>query len=250
MTYSFDVARVTNDCIDWIKQWFLENGKDAKAVVGISGGKDSSVVAALCVKALGKDRVFGVLMPQGNQSDIQYSHRLCQHLGIDNITVNIENTVNAVKTESEESLKEELSSKSMTNLPARIRMSVLYAISQTVGGRVANTCNLSENWVGYSTRYGDSVGDFSPLHNVTVGEVKEIGYYLGLPKELIEKVPEDGLSMKTDEENLGFTYAELDRYIREGVIENEEHKKKIDALHNKNLFKLKEMPSFIPLGLD
>ncbi len=240
----FNVKKVTEDCIDWIRNWFLENGPESKAVIGISGGKDSSVVSALCVKALGRDRVLGVLMPQGNQSDINYSHLLCNHLQIEHVVVNIEGMVSAMKNSVEASLKSELSLQSIINMPARIRMSTLYAISQTVGGRVANTCNLSENWVGYSTRYGDAAGDFSPLHNLTVEEVKQIGHYLNLPKELVEKAPEDGLTMKTDEENLGFTYKELDQYIRTGMIENKEHQKKIDTLHQNNLFKLQEMPSF------
>ncbi len=244
MYKEFAVEKVTKQCIAWIKSYFAENGPQSKAVIGISGGKDSSIVAALCVQALGKDRVFGVLMPQGEQNDIAYSHLLCKHLGIENVTINIADAVKAIEKQSKLGLQRELSTQSMTNLPARIRMSTLYAVAQTVNGRVANTCNLSENWVGYSTYYGDSVGDFSPLHNLTVNEVKAIGNYLELPRELVDKVPEDGLSMKTDEQNLGFSYAELDKYIREGIIEDKEHQKLIDQLHQKNLFKLKPMPNF------
>ncbi len=244
MTSKFDVQKVTHACINWIKEYFNKNGPTAKAVIGISGGKDSSIVAALCVAALGKERVFGVLMPQGEQHDIAYAHALCKHLEIEHVVINIADTVNALKKETAQALKRELTTKTITNLPARIRMTTLYAVAQTVNGRVANTCNLSENWVGYSTYYGDSVGDFSPLHNLTVKEVKAIGAYLGLPEKLVVKVPEDGLSMKTDEQNLGFSYEELDKYIREDVIENKAHKKLIDDLHRKNRFKLKEMPSF------
>ena len=140
----------------------------------------------------------------------------------------------------------ELTSQAIQNLPPRIRMSTLYAISQSNNGRVVNTCNLSEDWVGYSTRYGDSVGDFSPMSNLTVTEVKAIGHLLGLPKELVDKTPIDGLCGKTDEENLGFTYAELDRYIRTGQIDNEKTKEIIDKKHKANLFKLELMPSFKP----
>ena len=125
-------------------------------------------------------------------------------------------------------------------------MATVYAVSQSENGRVANTCNLSEDWVGYSTRYGDSVGDFSPLSRLTVTEVKAIGHYLGLPRELVEIVPTDGLCGKTDEENLGFTYAELDRYIREGIIDDPEKKALIDKKHAQNLFKLELMPCFEP----
>ena len=242
---NFDVKRVTSDCVQWIKDFFKKNGKDCMAVVGISGGKDSSVVAALCVEALGKDRVFGVLMPQGEQPDISYSRMLVEYLGIDSCVVNIGNTVRTLKHEIKPPLGDHWSKQTSTNLPARIRMATLYAVSQTVNGRVANTCNLSEDWVGYATRYGDAAGDFSPLSQLTVTEVKAIGRELGLPSELVDKTPTDGLCGKTDEDNLGFTYAELDAYIRDGIEPNEEVKAKIDSMHEKNLFKLQPMPSFV-----
>lgn len=240
---NFDVKKATNDCIQWIKDFFEKNGKDCMAVVGISGGKDSSVVAALCVEALGKDRVIGVLMPNGEQSDIEYSKMLVDFLDITRITCNIEGAVNEVL----ESFEGVVSPTPQTtiNLPARIRMATLYAISQSVNGRVANTCNLSENWVGYCSKFGDAAGDFSPLENLTVTEVKAIGRELGLPSELVDKTPTDGLCGKTDEDNLGFTYAELDAYIRDGIEPSEEVKAKIDSMHGKNLFKLQPMPSFV-----
>ena len=238
----FDARKVTNQCIIWIRKFFEENGKDCNAVVGISGGKDSSVVAALCVAALGKERVIGVLMPCGKQQDIYMSYKLVQHLGIKHYEINIQQAVEAI-TESIAFLPE-MTEQAKTNLPARVRMTTLYAVSQNMNGRVANTCNLSEDWVGYATRYGDGAGDFSPLCNLTVTEVKEIGKVLGLPEELVEKTPIDGLCGKTDEENLGFTYAELDEYIRTGVMEDSEKKRRIDLLHKKNLFKVKPMPGF------
>lgn len=242
---NFDVKKATNDCVQWIKDFFEKNGKDCMAVVGISGGKDSSVVTALCVEALGKDRVFGVLMPQGEQPDISYSRMLVDHLGINSCVVNIGNTVCTLKHEIKPQLGNRWSKQTSTNLPARIRMATLYAVSQTVNGRVANTCNLSEDWVGYATRYGDAAGDFSPLSQLTVTEVKAIGRELGLPSELVDKTPTDGLCGKTDEDNLGFTYSELDAYIRDGVEPSEEVKAKIDSMHEKNLFKLQPMPSFV-----
>ena len=240
--YKFDVKKATDGCIAWIRDWFEKNGKGCNAIIGISGGKDSSVVAALCCKALGKERVFGVLMPDGEQCDIDYSHDLCDFLEIDNIVVDIHPAVAGVY----ESLggRIEISEQSRINLPPRIRMTTLYAISQSKNGRVANTCNLSEDWVGYSTRYGDSAGDFGPVSRFTVAEVKEIGRYLGLPEKFIEKAPSDGLSGKTDEDKLGFTYAMLDKYIREGVIDDEEKKAKIDRLHIINKFKLETLPVY------
>ena len=239
----FDAKKVKNEIVEWIRDWFEQNGKDCMAVVGISGGKDSSVVAALCVEALGKDRVIGVLMPQGEQSDIEYSKMLVDFLDITRITCNIEGAVNEV-LESFEGVVSP-TSQTTTNLPARIRMATLYAISQSVNGRVANTCNLSENWVGYCSKFGDTAGDFSPLENLTVTEVKAIGRELGLPSELVDKTPTDGLCGKTDEDNLGFTYAELDAYIRDGIEPSKEVKAKIDSMHEKNLFKLQPMPSFV-----
>jgi len=239
----FNVKETKNRLIEWIKEYFETNGKGCNAIIGISGGKDSSVVAALCTEALGKDKVIGILMPQNIQSDIQYSKDLVKHLGIQNYTVNIGNAVDTLLKEISKTYIN-ITQQTKINLPARIRMSTLYAISQSLNGRVANTCNLSEDWVGYATRYGDAAGDFSPLSDLTVQEVKAIGRELGLPEKFIEKVPIDGLCGKTDEDNLGFLYEVLDRYIRTGICEDKEIKSKIDEMHEKNLFKLQLMPSF------
>ena len=240
----FDALRIKNECVEWIRDFFAKNGPDCNAVLGISGGKDSSVAAALCVEALGADRVIGVLMPCGRQADIDCSLKLVNHLGIRHYTVNIRDAVEGIKAAMPADLP--LTAQSITNLPPRIRMATVYAVSQSVNGRVCNTCNLSEDWVGYSTRYGDSVGDFSPLSRLTVAEVKEIGHLLGLPYDLVEKTPIDGLCGKTDEDNLGFTYATLDRYIRTGVIDDPVVKERIDRLHRINQFKLELMPVFEP----
>lgn len=242
----FDAKKVKNEIVEWIRDWFKEYGKDCMAVVGISGGKDSSVVAALCVEALGRERVVGVLMPNHFQDDISYSHRLCAHLGIKNYTIDVGVAIGALLNNIHYRATDiDISNQTTTNLPARIRMATLYAISQSVNGRVANTCNLSEDWVGYATKYGDAAGDFSPLSQLTVTEVKAIGRELGLPSELVDKTPTDGLCGKTDEDNLGFTYAELDAYIRDGIEPSKEVKAKIDSMHEKNLFKLQPMPSFV-----
>ena len=238
----FDAKSVKNQCVRWIQEFFRQNGPDCNAIVGISGGKDSSVVAALCAEALGKNRVIGVLMPCGQQHDIDMAQLLVTHLGIKHYTINIQGAVEAMKA----AMPVDLSAQSKTNLPPRIRMATLYAVAQSHNGRVANTCNLSEDWVGYSTRYGDAAGDFSPCSHLTVQEVKAIGRELGLPEVLVEKVPIDGLCGKTDEENLGFRYAELDRYIRTGEIDDPEKKAKIDRLHRMNRFKLELMPAFQP----
>jgi len=246
----FDVKKTTAAVVRWTREFFEENGPDCNAIIGISGGKDSSVAAAICAAALGKERVIGVLMPNGEQSDLDMAQLLVSHLGIRAVEVNIrdayEGALHALENgkyyEGMENIT--VTEQTKVNLPPRLRMAMLYAVGQSMNGRVANTCNLSEDWVGYSTRYGDSAGDFSPLSRLTVQEVKAIGRELGLPDELVDKVPSDGLCGKTDEDNLGFTYAVLDRYIREGVCEDEEIRAKIDEKHRRNLFKLQLMPCF------
>ena len=238
----FDAKKVKNEVIEWIREFFRENGPNCNAIIGISGGKDSNIVATLCKEALGKERVIGVLMPNGVQSDIHYAEMLVEHLGIKSYVVNIANAVDGVISNMPKDF--EISNQTLINLPARIRMATLYAVSQSNNGRVANTCNLSEDWVGYSTRYGDAAGDFSPLSKLTVTEIKAIGRELNLPAELVDKIPSDGLCGKSDEDNLGFTYEVLDRYIREGICEDLEVKNRIDSLHKKNLFKLELMPCF------
>lgn len=243
----FNPKEVKDQVVQWIRDWFEQNGPGCNAVIGISGGKDSSIVAGLCVEALGKDRVIGITMPNGVQKDISDSMKLINHLGIRYFNVNIGETYKALMGEVKKELESqniEVSNQTVINMPPRLRMTTLYAVSQSLNGRVANTCNLSEDWVGYSTRYGDAAGDFSPLGGLTVQEVKAIGKELGLPIDLVEKTPSDGLCGKTDEDNLGFTYAVLDKYIRTGVCEDPVIKAKIDDKHVKNLFKLKPIPHF------
>ncbi|MBO5435309.1 NAD(+) synthase [bacterium] len=259
MAYEFNVEQTTKDCIQWIRDFFNENGPDCRAVIGISGGKDSTIAAKLCIEALGVDRVYGVLMPNGyteaGYTDMADARAVAKFLGIEHIEVDIKPIVDSFYTSIKNGLYEgddvnifhpalEMSAQTQINLPPRVRMSMLYAISQSVKGRVVNTCNLSEDWVGYSTRYGDSVGDFSPLSKLTVTEIKKMGSYLCLPERFVYKTPSDGLCGKTDEDNLGFTYAVLDEYIRTGKIDDIEVKSRIDNFHNKNLFKLQLMPCF------
>lgn len=249
---NFNALETKDRIVAWIRDWFESNGKNCNAIVGISGGKDSSVVAALCVEALGKDRVIGVMMPKGVQADIDDSVQVTDHLGINSMNINIQGAYHEIMNQMGSIFMSDIdgytdfdvSEQTKINLGPRLRMSVLYAVAQSMNGRVANTCNLSEDWVGYSTRWGDSVGDFSPLSQLTSDEVVAIGDACGLPYELTHKTPSDGLCGKTDEDNLGFTYAVLNKYIRTGVCEDEEVKNKIDEMHQKNLFKLEMMPSF------
>ncbi len=240
----FNPNRIAEQCVAWIRSFFDENGKGCNAVIGISGGKDSSVAAALCVEALGRDRVIGVLMPCGEQKDIDMARLLVDHLGIRHYEVNVKASLDGLLAALPADLG--VTQQAKINLPPRIRMATLYAVSQCCNGRVVNTCNLSEDWVGYSTRYGDAAGDFSPMSKLTVTEVKAVGRVLGLPDILIDKVPIDGLCGKTDEENLGFTYDVLDRYIRQGEIDDPSIKEIIDTKHKNNLFKLSMMPIFEP----
>ena len=250
----FDAVKIKDQLVEWIRKYFLDNGSsETKAIIGVSGGKDSSVVAALCVSAIGKERVLGVLMPQGRQRDIDVAYELCKELGIEYLEINIQNTVQTLYDVIEKTgLK--LDNDAILNTPARVRMTTLYAISAIIGGRVANTCNLSENWVGYATKFGDAAGDFSPLANMTVTEVVAVGRAIGLASKFIDKTPADGLCGKTDEDNLGFTYKTLDMYIRDGRIDNyggdtetNRIKAKIDRLHENNLHKMNPTPAFLPL---
>jgi len=242
--FIFDAVFVKSQIIKWISEYFKDNAtSDTKAVIGISGGKDSAAVAALCVSALGVNRVIGVLMPNGEQPDIDVSYDLCKTLGIEYVEVNISEAVKGLYA-SLAKTGMVLNDVATFNTPARIRMTTLYAISGIVGGRVANTSNLSEDYVGYATKFGDSAGDFAPLMDLTVSEVKAIGRELGLASRFVDKVPLDGLSGKTDEDNLGFTYDVLDRYIREGVCDDSAVREKIDRLHVMNLHKVKLIPVF------
>ena len=235
-----------NEVIKWIKDYFNENGKGCKAIIGISGGTDSSVVAALCVEALGKDNVIGVLMPCGIQHDIDVSLALVKHLGIKYHIINIDEPVSNLREIIGKEFDMDPNSVDAykTNTPARIRMTTLYGICALYGGRVANTCNLSEDWIGYSTKFGDAAGDFSPISDFTKTEVRELGRELGLPNMFVEKIPEDGMSGKSDEEKLGFTYEVLDKYIRTGICEDIKIKERIDYLHKINLHKIEPMKAY------
>lgn len=243
-------------CIQWIQEYYKDN-PDGKAIIGISGGKDSTIAAALCVEALGADRVIGVLMPQGKQNDIDDSYEVCGVLGIEHITANIENAFTSICEEVGESLwmyggayKTENHPMVKTNLPARLRMATLYTVAGIFpNSRVVNTCNASEDYVGYSTKYGDAAGDFSPLGNLTVREVLEIGDELGLPSHLVHKTPSDGMCGKSDEDNLGFTYDELDDYILGTGEVSDETKEKIERFHKSSRHKYQPMPMFDPTVL-
>jgi len=243
--------KTKNEIVDWIRNYFEENGPGCSAVVGISGGKDSTVVAALCVEALGKDRVVGVMMPNGEQPDIIDSQRVISALEIPSITFNIGDAYKALVNNAMPPVCDSVSEQAKINLPPRLRMSTLYVVAQSLpnGGRVANTCNMSEDYVGYSTKFGDSAGDFSPLSNLMVHEVQQIGLVLPIPADLVNKTPADGLCGKTDEENLGFTYHQLDTFIMKGTCGDKEIDGRIAMMHKKNLHKLRPMPTFLPTFL-
>ena len=241
MIENFNAVEHKDRIVEWIRDWFEENGKDCCAVIGISGGKDSSVAAALCVEALGKERVFGVMMPCGNQSDIDASYKLCDYLNIRHREIDIFPMAedfggSLARTGLCPTEQAEI------NLLPRIRMTTLYFVSQSIGGRVVCTDNLSESYIGYSTRWGDNVGDFSPLANYTASEVVAIGDVLGLPHDLTHKAPSDGLCGQTDEDRFGFTYEQLDTYIRTGKCDNPEVELSIITKRDKNRFKRINMP--------
>lgn len=244
--YNFDAKKTKDEIVTWIRNYFRKNGSDCNAVIGMSGGKDSTIVAALCCEALGKDRVFGVIMPNTAMKDSDIAVEICEYLDIDYIDINIGEAYDSL-TEELAANDIKLSSNAATNLPARLRMSTLFMVAQSVNGRVANTCNFSEDYIGWATLFGDGAGQFSPLGKLTVTEVKQIGYELGLPKKFIEKTPADGLTDKSDEDNFGFTYQFLDRYIRTGDFGNDTATAaRIDKMHDANTFKLLPMPMYNP----
>ena len=238
----FTIEEECENIVNWIKEYFVKNGPDSKAIIGISGGKDSTVAAALCVKALGADRVIGILMPQGVQPDINDAKRVCEFLGIRSYEINIGDACAALYQSIDKGYDYDhcivLNQAVSTNLPARIRMTTLYAMAAELGGRVCNTCNRSENYVGFSTKYGDHAGDFAPLEEYTVREVLEIGDALGLPYDLVHKIPSDGMCGHSDEAKLGFSYELLDAYILDGVVPEYEALKLIEQAHNRNLHKI------------
>lgn len=242
--YEFDAKKTKDEIVQWIRDYFRHNGPDCNAVVGISGGKDSTIVAALCCEALGKERVIGVLMPQGVQSDIDVARDVVKYLDIDPHEINIAGAVNTL-LESGRTGGIVDSKQARVNLPARIRMATLFMVAQSRNGRVANTCNYSEDYVGWATLFGDGAGQFSPLGKLTVTEVKAVGRELGLPEKFIEKAPADGLTGKTDEDNFGFTYDFLDKYIRTGDFGGDtETAAKIDRMYDANMFKQLPMPTY------
>ena len=247
-----------NDVINWIKDYYKDN-PDGKAIIGISGGKDSTIAAALCVEALGADRVIGVMMPNGVQSDINDSIAVIKLLGIEPLKININQAYEGLIAGMTIGIDEGfapldetfafIDSNPMvkTNLPARLRMTTLYAVAALYpNSRVVNTCNRSEDYVGYSTKYGDAAGDFSPLGNLTVREVLAIGDELGLPEHLVHKAPSDGMCGKTDEGNLGFTYEQLDDHILGTGAVDVETVAKIERLHKATRHKYQPMPMFVP----
>ena len=245
---------LANEIIEWIKDWFKSTNAQGTAVIGISGGKDSTIVAKLCLEALGEDKVIGVSMPDEGQDD-EDAKAVAEAIGLKHlITVPIQAGVRAVannsvascilgnlckdgKIETVDDFKKFVS-RSEQNLPPRIRMAALYYISQLFNGRVANTCNLSEDWLGYATIYGDAAGDFGPLENLTVTEIRGVGDALGIPRKWVWKIPDDGLpNSAPDEEKFGFSYEVLDKYIRTGECKDPEVKAKIDRMHEASQFK-------------
>lgn len=252
MNYTFDAQFHKQRIVTWIREWFDTNGPGCNAVLGVSGGKDSSVAAALCVEALGADRVIGVMMPNGVQHDIADSVRVCETLGIKYITINIEDAVKAVLSQMDamyiparDGYEDfNITPQTMQNLPPRIRMSTLYAVSQSFNGRVVNTCNLSETMIGWETRWGDAVGDFAPLADLTASEVIQVGLLCDLPMDLVIKKPADGLCGKTDEDAFGFTYSVLDTLLRTGDAPLK-FITKIDKMIGNSVFKRREIPKYV-----
>lgn len=238
----FNAKQQLPGLLDWMRAQMKACGGKT-AVIGISGGKDSSVTAALSVAAYGRENVVGVLMPDGVQPDIDYSNGLVDVLNIRHYTFNIHGGTSGILDEMTR-VGIDASRQTKVNLPSRIRMATLYAIAQSEeGGIVINTSNLSEDWVGYCTIYGDSAGAFSPLGMYTTEEVIALGAELGLPERFLIKPPSDGLTGKTDEDNLGFSYHAVNEYVRKGVADPA-IKEQIDHKHRVSRFKFETIPVY------
>ena len=242
--YNFDAKQTAEKLVKWLKDYFDNNGQPINAVVGCSGGNDSTVVLAALTKAIGPDRIYAILMPNGEQADIDDSYKICEYLGLKPHVCNIQDAYNGVV--GSVSGEFEPTGQMKINLAPVLRMTTLKAISQCVNGRFTCNGNASEAYIGWFTIDGDDRGSVKPLINMTVTEVIQVGEALGLPDWMIHKTPTDGLCGQTDEDKFGFTYEVLDKYIRTGEIDDLEIKAKIDDMHKKNAFKLKPMPSFEP----
>ena len=242
--YNFDAKQTAEKLVNWLREYFDNNGQPINAVVGCSGGKDSTVVLAALTKAIGPDRIYAILMPNGEQADIDDSYKICEYLGLKPHVCNIQDAYNGVV--GSVSGEFEPTGQMKINLAPVLRMTTLKAISQCVNGRFTCNGNASEAYIGWFTIDGDDRGSVKPLINMTVTEVIQVGEALGLPDWMIHKTPTDGLCGQTDEDKFGFTYEVLDKYIRTGEIDDLEIKAKIDDMHKRNAFKLKPMPSFEP----
>jgi NAD+ synthase len=250
--YKFNVEKETANAIAWIKDWFENKSGGAKGIiVGISGGKDSTTVAKLCCEAIGKENVFGVMMPNGIQKDIAYSQEVCKLLGIRNMTVNIKDAFEGIigennRSESRIDCSEQQITLAMKNVSPRLRMTTLYFIGQCMGYRVAGTGNMSEAYVGYFTKWGDGAHDFNVLANFTKTEVVAIAEYLGIPEHLARKTPTDGLSDSTDEQAFGFTYEQLDKFVRGQEIPSDDIVQQIVKMRCYGDHKLVPIPQYMP----
>lgn len=233
--------------MDWVREWFGKNGPKCTAVLGMSGGKDSTIAAAVCAQALGPERVIGVALPAEGQG-LNEADEICKYLGIRYLCLPI-GKIEAACDELGVLLDEGFSNQTIQNIPPRIRMTMLYAVAQSTNGMVANTCNYSEDYIGYATLFGDAAGSFSPFGRLVVREVRAIGHELGLPARWVDKIPDDGLPCSSpDEVKFGFTYDTLDHYIREGLCDDPSVKEKIDSMHRRNLFKTEilHIPAYEP----
>lgn len=222
-----DIKTELENIDKWIKDYFAANGPQSKAIIGISGGKDSTIAAMMLVKALGKDRVIGVKMPNGVQKDIHDANTVCEVLGIKSYTIDIADICNEFYDTFDTYTFEDRDPSIVINTPPRVRMTILYMMAATVGGRVVNTSNASESYVGYCTKFGDLAGDLALLQNYYVREVVAMGTELlkefpEMPSTLINKAPADGLTGLTDEEKLGFSYNELDSMMLDGIYPSAE----------------------------
>ena len=241
----FNVEKEVNNIVDFIKKYYKDNNLGG-AILGISGGKDSGVVAGLLVKALGKENVIGVTLPCHSKEEDRIDAKLVSdYYGIELINFDITSTFDAFKDELKNlgTFTDEEVKNSDINLKPRLRMSTLYylaALYSMVRGKtyiVAGTSNKCELYVGYFTKGGDSVHDISLLADYTVEEVIKLGEYLKVPDKVLYKTPNDGLSNLTDEDKLGVKYNDIATYLENKDLLDKEIREKIEKLHKNNLHK-------------
>lgn len=233
-----------NLIIDWIRDYVKSSGAKG-VVIGNSGGKDSAVVIALCVKALGKENVLTVAMPCSSiPQDLEDAKLVADTFDVQMLTVDLSSVYENLCLEIENAIINDILTEASINIRPRLRMIALYTIAQQNSYLVVGTGNKCEQYIGYTTKWGDNASDFNPIAEFTVSEVLEIGKILGVPSRVINKTPNDGLGLGNDEEKIGVTYKEIEEYITTGKTKNPTSMEKIEKMHRQSAHKREKIPVY------